>query len=851
MKFIHKIDIIVATLLLTACAADAPLVVPDPEPVPEQQESPRYDYPDEYHQKMRTVPYPRQNNELYVNPAPLIVPQGMKKSTYLQFALSSTPEFTDATTTTSDNVAWNMWNPHRQLEPGTWYWRFRNVNSSGTASDWSETYSFTVTGTEPVFVTPIWEYFLSMAPQHTPRYYCFLDAKLQQARQKAPTHPEYASLVQRASISLATDYESQLTTLYANHEQLYQNVEYLYQAYLITRNDQYAQKLIELLEAMLARPCSSSVLYSDNFITSTITYAHAAVIDLLSERLPATTLRSAEEFIAYQCRRFYTTSRGYEENHIFDNHFWQINYRLMFFSALTLYDRSEYPDALTLLEYLYELWTARAPASGFNRDGVWHNGTGYFTSNSKTLAYMPLMLSYITRTDFTAHPWYRNAGQALSYSMPPVGANAGFGDGHEKNPEPNRQMAAFADFLARETRDGYAAWYASSRPDLVHDDWELRIYRMCNDDTYGGATIPDDIPMLTWFKDAGEVSIHTSLTEPSFDLSVGFRSSQYGSGSHTTSSQNAFNLVYGGKSVFCSSGYYQSFSDAHNLLWYRHSRSHNTILVNGIGQPYTTKAYGRMLRAGSTPNIAYALGDASAAYCGFTDDEMWITNFKNAGVEESRENGFGPTPLSKYLRHLIVLQPGIAVIYDDLEATEAADWQWLLHSPVEFEIDSENSTIVTSNTPARNHCRVMLLSSSRPEMSKTSKFFEPPAVQGDAYPDQWHFTAEFASQPKVRVLAIIEPCNIVDDFSQITHDSDGTYTIGKWTIKAQLDPVAEPCLHIENTTTGSLLDIGTQPTVSNAKGSTFHRAYTNSTLIVDGTTLELIDNATPGSRTAR
>ena len=174
--------------------------------------------------------------------------------------------------------------------------------------------------------------------------------------------------------------------------------------------------------------------------------------------------------------------------------------------------------------------------------------------------------------------------------MPPSGANVGFGDGQEKFLAPNRQVAAFTDVLARETGDEYASWYASTRSDLVHDDWEMRIYRMCNEDNYK-IDLPADAPLLTWYKDAGEVAIHSALGDTEDDMAIGFRSSQFGSGSHTTSSQNAFNLIFGGKTVFRSSGYYQSFSDAHNLMWYRHSRGHNTILVNGIGQTYDTSSY--------------------------------------------------------------------------------------------------------------------------------------------------------------------------------------------------------------------------------------------------------------------
>ena len=236
MKMKKIFAIASAALLLAGCSSDDPIVLPDPEP--EVQESPVLDSPSEYHEKMRTVPYPRSTNELYINPAPLIVPQKMKTNTYLQFALSTSADFAEGATVVSEPVAWNMWNPHRQLEQGTWYWRFRNISSSGEVKDWSDTYSFEIKGDEPVFVTPTWETFLSMAPQFTPRLWCFLDAKLSIARQKAQDHPEYKSLIQRAGTAVATDYSKELNNLYKSHDKLYQNVEYLYQAYLITRDEQ-------------------------------------------------------------------------------------------------------------------------------------------------------------------------------------------------------------------------------------------------------------------------------------------------------------------------------------------------------------------------------------------------------------------------------------------------------------------------------------------------------------------------------------------------------------------------------------------------------------------------------------
>lgn len=68
----------------------------------------------------------------------------------------------------------------------------------------------------------------------------------------------------------------------------------------------------------------------------------------------------------------------------------------------------------------------------------------------------------------------------------------------------------------------------------------------------------------------------------------------------------------------------------HNLMSYRHTRTHNTILIDGIGQPFSTKGYGMIMRAGSGNSISYCLGDASNAYSGISDDELWINAFEKA-----------------------------------------------------------------------------------------------------------------------------------------------------------------------------------------------------------------------------
>lgn len=810
---------------------------------------PEVTYPDAYQDKIRTQPYPKASNELIVNPAPFIVPESMKTGERLQFAVSHSESFEEAETILSEPQDGCMYNLHQPLDAGTWYWRFRNADAKGARSEgWSETYSFEVKAETPVFVTPLFEDFLENAPRVHPRLYCFLNPYIDEARRNVTSHPEYRQLTARASTALQADYAT--TNLYADAETLRQHATWLYHAYYLTQDERYADKLVELLDAMLALPPTDEQLFADNFTTSNLTLVHAAVYDLLYERLTATQRSGAENLMMRALRYSYQEQCGYQENHIFDNHFWQQNMRILTQAAFLLYDKPEYADeALPILKYYYELWTARAPAGGFNRDGIWHNGTGYFPANVKTLAYMPALFSYIARCDFLQHPWYRNAGRGLAYTNPPNSKSPGFGDNSESGDEPNRLTAAFADYLARETGDGYAGWYAGECQSLIRQDYELRLYRMCSNRTYETA-LPEDAPKMVWHGDAGEVSMHSHPGDMENDLALEFRSSTFGSGSHTTASQNAFNLLFKGRDVYRSTGYYQAFADAHNLMSYRHTRAHNTILVNGIGQPYSTKGYGSIVRALGGNHISYALGDASHAYSGISDDPMWVNYFAQAGITQTPDNGFGETPLTRYRRHILMLHPRTILIYDELEASEPVRWDWLLHSPTRFNIETEDRLLSTADTESGFFATTQLFGNEAMTLSQTDRFVVPPATSGPEYPNQWHLTACTDNQPATRYLAIIQVCE-AGDSPYIIRREGNTFTWGDWTVEAELDASVSPRLAVRHRTEPVVFSYGEETPEIN--GKPYLRQATDSSLLYDETggeyrVMEMSDRAPVSTR---
>lgn len=786
------------------------------------------------HENVRVTPYPQQEHTLYLNPSPLVVPAEMRKAEYLQFQLSQDPQFPKGKTIQSKPLAWCMFNPHRVLESGTWYWRFRSVDKAGKGNEWSAAYNFAVTDDIPQFVTPTFDVFMKNMPKGYPRIYCFLEEGLKKAKGSIRTSPEYKDLTNRAKRALNNNYETNPAP-YKVANRMGQDAIQLYTAYRTTGEQAYADKMLAYVRALLASTPDKKL--TNDFYCGDVLFLFTHAYDACHNQLNKEELKKIEDLIFQFAKYHHNIQRkGSVENHIFDNHYWQRAYREMLQIGLMFADKNN--TAKEILEYCYELWTARAPASGFNRDGEWHNGQGYFHANVKTLWYVPSLMSYITGTDFLQHPFYKNLGKALVYAWPPRSMSAGFGDGNEGFRSVSRQRAALADYIARETGNPYAIWYCNENKTATADI-DMRLYRIANKDKAYPADqpLPADAPKAIWFQDTGEMLAHSNLPRYRENLFLSFRSSPFGSGSHTLADQNSFNLHFRGVPVYRSTGYYLNFSDPHNLLSYRHTRAHNTILVDGIGQPFSTKGYGKVVRMLGGDNISYACGDASNAYSGISEYPMWIKNFKTSKVEQSVENGFGETPLKKYRRHILLLHPDIVVIYDELEADKPVRWDWLLHSPVQFDINEQECRLTTVYPDKKFTAVAQLFSNSNCTMTQTDRFVAAPdpkkMKKGVKYPNQWHMTAAFEKSPVTRILTVIRIQPDGKPLRKLTRDGN-SFRMDPWRITAQLDPSKPAELFIRNAKNEAVFSLGNKNL--KIEGGDYKREQGSSVLydVIDG-----------------
>jgi hypothetical protein len=272
--------------------------------------------------------------------------------------------------------------------------------------------------------------------------------------------------------------------------------------------------------------------------------------------------------------------------------------------------------------------------------------------------------------------------------------------------------------------------------------------------------------------------MHTDLLQADKNLMVSMRSSPFGSTSHAHANQNAFNIQYGGEKLFYNSGYRPSMGVPHYEKWFKASIGHNTVLIDGKGQPIGAgESYGWMPRFLHGETISYALGDASMAY------DNVHRNPQKAGMKLFR-------------RHLIFLRPSIIVIYDELEADHDAEWTWLIHSPFEISLEDRSRKFSVATTTAK--CRVDQFGSSSLEIELGTKFEPEPinfrGIKGPdgkilEYKDQWHiYSRPVQKYAQFRYLSVFQVRSIHDPapFHEPNMEN-GRLSVSDWKIYAELD----------------------------------------------------------------
>ncbi|MEZ5038454.1 MAG: DUF4962 domain-containing protein [Saprospiraceae bacterium] len=774
------------------------------------QEAPRV-----WHPRFRESPYPAAGKTVKTNPPILLIPlEEGKKNKHFSFRLSTHPEFQGKNLQEGKKLPYAIYHPHKALANGDWYWQYKYEDGP-----WSDTQHFKINSKVAVFETPSLDELVTLVPESHPRVLVY-EKDLQAFRLRNKDHTEAKKILALAdnvlrqsppkeseglpvlkgttkveNEKLAQDGSKKLGTL-AN-----QGLTPLVQAYLLTDRGVYAKAaIIWALEVASWDPNGVSMVnnFADSECMLMLATTFDACYNLLTEEEKTLILKS----IQVRGNRFYASWRNSLEAKVFSAHVWQhILERLFKTSLATL---NEIPEAKDWLALVYDLWQARSPVLGPD-DGGWWNGTHYFELNTLTLLDIPMILNSLTGIDFLRSPFYENNPYWLIYSFPPLSYSDGFGNGTEKQFGQKTGVLGYADALSRLKGNPYAAWYADQHLAAMGltlaDDPSFRWFRLRWELPARPSPLASmDLPLARVFPETGTVNMHSDLENPLHNLMVSLRSSPYGSTSHAHADQNAFNIQYGGKKLFYTSGYRPSMGVPHYNQWFKATKGHNTVLIDGKEQPIASaESYGWIPRFLHGQRISYVLGDASKAY--------------DNSIEKPQQAG-----LQKFRRHMAYLRPGLIVIYDELAADHPADWSWLLHSMEPTRLDESNGRLFCETDNAKS--QVDLFGSSPIDISISTKFDPAPVnfrgmrdEDGDllVYKDQWHITAANTNPTgKMRFLAIIQvaPKESKKPFSPSQKNQEGIWEIGDWRIQASLDENTPPALQIEHKDQTAILVYG-------------------------------------------
>lgn len=420
-------------------------------------------------------------------------------------------------------------------------------------------------------------------------------------------------------------------------------------------------------------------------------------------------------------------------------------------AALALYHHR--PEAEDWLEDVLQYFTAAFPGYG-GEDGGWGQGFGYGDGVHQATLHT---LYAGTGLNLFATPWGRNNGRFMMYFQPPYGSCPNFGDAGYNRPKALQKqvMAAYA----RIHQNPYYQWHADQIevPATPPGAYQLSLHLKWP--PAPPARPPRDLPQALHMRDIGWAALHSDLAEGRSNVMVQFKSSPFGSFSHSHADQDSLVLEAFGRPLLIDSGYYPWYGSPHDLSWTRQTRAHNALLVNHKGQGVWNKAAcGRIFAFASSADIDYVAGDATPAY----QHPSLTTDTTSYHL---RKDIHAPIELCAYYegverirRHLVFVRPDTLVILDEVQTRFPASVQFPLHALHPFALDAERRQAQVINGEAL--ARIHFLGTDPCALSQTDQFTVPPELGlAQSNPEQWHLCADYAATLQHRhLLTAIQVC---------------------------------------------------------------------------------------------
>ncbi len=261
------------------------------------------------------------------------------------------------------------------------------------------------------------------------------------------------------------------------------------------------------------------------------------------------------------------------------------------------------------VEYLFTLYSPWGSV-----DGGWAEGPHYWMTGMAYLTEAANLIRKFLNVDLYARPFFQKTGDFPLYTKAPGTKRVCFGDDSTMGDLPSLKVGYNVRQFAGVTGNPHYQWYfeqikagaAGTEMEFYNYGWwDLAFDDLLYAHDYPAvqSETPASLPPFKWFRDVGCVAIQKYMDDPERHIQFVFKSSQFGSLSHSHGDQNAFLLRAFGEDLAVQGGYYVAFNSQMHRNWRRQTVSKNAILIDDEGQyagrdkALAKKACGHILEA--------------------------------------------------------------------------------------------------------------------------------------------------------------------------------------------------------------------------------------------------------------
>ncbi len=603
--------------------------------------------------------------------------------------VSRIPSFAD-TALRVEGLGDPIYLPEVTLDAGAWFWRW------GDGTDWAETFRFEIAADAVAIEIPFASEWIAALPTGHPRLYmreegiaafrerCAGDLKprfdilLASAREvlsQSHTIDEPPFLPDRFA-DFAAFWKIHYPTMWGTRR-FVKGAEAMALAYMVTGDEALGRAACQrMLSVCEWDPEGSSYLgHNDEAHMAVIWHGpHACdwVWGLFTEDERGRVIEQ------YRRRGQITFEHMHDQGLYgitrFDSH---AGREIVFLANLAMVFHDHIPAAATWLEWLRPVLCGAWPSWADN-DGGWAQGLSYANPYVTIMTMFASALKRATGIDLYEKPFWKGHARWRYLMLPPYAEWMGFGDHSEKWRSAWETNADLVEVIARETGApefmGYVEALRREALSLTTPSERQMAGVLSQLFTSaplpaGGRQVDTQGKALHVFSDVGWAAIRTAPEEPDKDIAFIFRSSPYGSISHSHANNNDFILHVGGRVMAMPAGYYAGYASSHHGHYVWHTKSHNCVTLSGAPQLMRSpESSGAIVNAYEDDAIAYMCGVADASYA---------------------------DRAQRCRRHVVYAkQVGSFFLVDEFAAKEdvLSSLQWNLHSWEPFEVDEQERT---------------------------------------------------------------------------------------------------------------------------------------------------------------